>query len=228
MPERDQLREVMRSTFAERESAHAHGHTDKLAALIELARAWHGLQAFHQPPDPIVTATLALVLGDSAEAMSLYREALRQNRCFPDDHSYEWRLHLAARFLPAGEIPHAITELHACRAQALSAGDRQAVLRADGLLASLPETFRCVQAYTDGTELHAGHRVTYNGQLGTVVFVIDNDEYAPGFASPAWENLKTGFMIRFDNGAMLHLDRPDEHLLRLPEDPPDPSAPQIS
>lgn len=215
MPERDQLREVMRSTFAERESARAHGHTDKLAALIELARAWHGLQAFHQPPDPIVTATLALVLDNSAEAMNLYLEALRQNRSFPDERSYEWRLHLAARFLPAGQIPHAITELRACRTQALNAGDHQAVLRADGLLASLPTTLNCVQAYSDGTELHAGHRVTYNGQRGTVVFVIDHDEYSPRFASTAWESLKTGFMIRFDNGAMLHLDRPDEHLVRL-------------
>jgi hypothetical protein len=216
MPEREQLREVMRSTFAERESASAHGHSDKLAALIELARAWHGLQAFHQPPDPIVTATLALVLGNSTEAMNLYLEALRQNRSFPDKRSYEWRLHLAARFLSTGKMPHAITELRACRAEALDAGDHQAVLRADGLLASLPTTVKCVQAYTDGTELHVGHRVTYNGQPGTVVFVIDNDEYSPGFASTAWESLRTGFMIRFDNGAMLHLDRPDEHLTRLP------------
>jgi len=218
MPEREQLREVMRSTFAERESARAHGHADKLAALIELARAWHGLQAFHQPPDPIVTATLALVLDDSAEAMNLYLEALRQNRSFPDDHSYEWRLHLAARFLAAGQIPHAITELRACRAQALDAGDRAAVLRADGLLASLSTTGKCVQRYSDGIELHTGHRVSYNGQPGTVVFVIDNDEYSPGFASTAWENLETGFMIRFDNGAMLHLDRADEHLVRLPDE----------
>jgi len=216
MPERDQLREVMRSTFAERESALAHGHTDKLAALIELARAWHGLQAFHQPPDPIVTATLALILDNSAEAMNLYLEALRQNRSFPDEHSYEWRLQLAARFLPAGGVPHPITELRACRDEALNAGDHQAVLGADGLLASLPTTVKCVQTYTDGTELHAGHRVTYNGQPGTLVFVIDHDEYLPGFASTAWEDLKTGFMIRFDNGAMLHLDRPDEHLARLP------------
>jgi len=216
MPEREQLREVMRSTFAERENASAHGHNDKLAALIELARTWHGLQAFHQPPDPIVTATLALVLGNSAEAMNLYLEALRQNRSFPDEHSYEWRLHLAARFLSTGEMPHAITELRACRAEALDAGDRQAVLRADGLLANLPTTVKCVQAYIDGTELHAGHRVAYNGQPGTVVFVIDNDDYSPGYASTAWENLQTGFMIRFDSGAMLHLDRPDEHLVRLP------------
>ena len=118
MPERDELRELMRSTLAERESARAHGHANKLEALIELARASYGLQAFHQPPDPIITATLALVLGNSAEAINLYLEALRQNRSFPDEKSYEWRLHLAARFLPTGEIPHAAAELREWRAQA--------------------------------------------------------------------------------------------------------------
>jgi hypothetical protein len=218
MPERNELRELMRSTFAERENARVHGHTNKLEALIELARASYGLQAFHQPPDPIITATLALVLGNSAEAMNLYLEALRQNRSFPDEKSYEWRLHLAARFLPTGEVPHAVAELRECRAQALDAGDHQAVLRADGLLASLPTPARCMHCYTDGSELHAGQRIAYSGQPGTVVFVIDNEEYAPGFASTAWEDLNTGFMIRFDNGAMLHLDRPDEHLVRVPDD----------
>lgn len=218
MPERDELRELMRSIFAESESARARGHTNTLTALIELARASYGLQAFHQPPDPIITATLALVLGTSSEAMNLYLEALRQNRSFPDEQSYEWRLHLAARLLPTGEIPHAVTELRECRAQALDAGDHQAASRADELLAGLPTPTKRTQVYTDGSELHAGDRVTYNGQPATVVFVIDTDEYSPEFASSARENLETGFMLRFDNGAMLHLDRADERLVRVPNE----------
>jgi hypothetical protein len=216
--DRETHRGAMRETVANVEAARAAGHTQVTDALIEVARSFHRLQRFDPPEDPIVTATLARVLPDDREALALYLDALRQNKILPDERSYEWRLPLAARFLSTGEIPHAVTELRECRAQAVDAGDHPALLCADGLLASLPMRTKRVQVYTDGTELHAGHRVTYNGQPGTVVCVIENDEYAPGFASTAWDDLDTGLMIRFDNGAILHLDEADEYLVRVQDE----------
>jgi hypothetical protein len=70
------------------------------------------------------------------------------------------------------------------------------------------------QLYSDLSEIHVGQRVTYNNQGGTIVFVIDHDEYSQNFPAEDWSYLKTGFMIRFDNGALLHIELPDEHFLR--------------
>jgi len=68
--------------------------------------------------------------------------------------------------------------------------------------------------YRDGTALHVGHRITYNGQPGTIVLVADQDEYSPLYPKDAWPSIATGFMITFDNGALLVLDEPDELLVR--------------
>jgi hypothetical protein len=41
------------------------------------------------------------------------------------------------------------------------------------------------QRYEDGSEIHVGDVVSYNGQRGTIVVVVDRGEYAPAF--PKWE-----------------------------------------
>jgi hypothetical protein len=60
-----------------------------------------------------------------------------------------------------------------------------------------------------------GDRVTYNGQFGAIVFVADTGEFSPGFLKEHWSDVQHGFMIRFDNGALLQLDEADDHLLRV-------------
>jgi hypothetical protein len=70
------------------------------------------------------------------------------------------------------------------------------------------------QRYLDSSEIHAGHRITYNKQSGIIVFVVEHNEYLPEFPRNEWESIKKGIMIRFDNGALLHLDSADEHLVR--------------
>ena len=94
----------MRDSVAKMETARAGGHTQVIAALIEVAKGFQGLQQFHTPPDPIVTATLARILTDDREALRFYLEALAQNQVLPDERSYEWRLPLAERFTGAVHI----------------------------------------------------------------------------------------------------------------------------
>jgi len=74
---------------------------------------------------------------------------------------------------------------------------------------------KLTQRYEDSTEIHVGDRVHYNAQAGTVVYVIDHDEYSPTFPAEAYAHLGTGLMICFDNGALLHLERADHYLSRI-------------
>jgi hypothetical protein len=68
--------------------------------------------------------------------------------------------------------------------------------------------------YEDGSEIHVGDVVAYNGQQGAIVIVVDREEYAPTFPKSEWllEDEPTGFMIEFTNGGRLFRDSPDEHL----------------
>jgi hypothetical protein len=85
---------------------------------------------------------------------------------------------------------------------------------ARGSFATLGIMSKATQVYADSSAIHVGHRVIYNGQVGTVVVVNDSEEYSTDFSAAAWSEHKTGFLIRFDNGALLHLDAPDEHFAR--------------
>jgi hypothetical protein len=71
-----------------------------------------------------------------------------------------------------------------------------------------------IQRYNDGTEIHVGQRVIYNNQAGEIVLVADSNEYSPAFPKVNWSNIKSGFLIRFDNGALLSSESPDEFLFR--------------
>jgi len=70
------------------------------------------------------------------------------------------------------------------------------------------------QLYQNGTEIHVGDVVTYNGQRGQVVFVADRREYSERFPESDWPPSRhpTSFMIEFSNGALLELDYSDELL----------------
>jgi hypothetical protein len=68
--------------------------------------------------------------------------------------------------------------------------------------------------YNYASRIRVGHRVIYNNQIGTIVVVIEDDEGSPGFPIENWSYLKTGFVIRFDNGALLRLEGADPLLVR--------------
>ncbi len=73
--------------------------------------------------------------------------------------------------------------------------------------------------YTDGKEVLLGDRVSSYGQKGIIVIDCDAGAYSKEFLKQDWENyLKVGVLIKFDNGALFHIDRldiyePDELLL---------------
>jgi hypothetical protein len=74
--------------------------------------------------------------------------------------------------------------------------------------------------YTDGTEIRLGDRVMiYNTEEGVIVASIDTDEYSDEFPKDVWSCLESGVMVKFTNGALLHLEdsnpeEPDE-IVRL-------------
>jgi len=72
------------------------------------------------------------------------------------------------------------------------------------------------QQYKDGYEIHTGDRISYNGQIGNIVFVSDRKEYTPDYPESQWpiSEYPTGFMIEFTNGAKLFLEAPDDRLER--------------
>jgi hypothetical protein len=75
---------------------------------------------------------------------------------------------------------------------------------------SSPVLTQMEQRYSDGHEIHAGDRVTYDGQRGRVAFVADRDEFEPGYD---WHEYASGVMLEFDNGARLLLGAADELLV---------------
>ncbi len=68
--------------------------------------------------------------------------------------------------------------------------------------------------YSDSSVIAVGHRVIYANQVGTIVVVIDDGVGSPGFPIEQWSSQRTGFGIRFDNGALLRLDVSDARLVR--------------
>ena len=80
------------------------------------------------------------------------------------------------------------------------------------------------QHYQDDSRIRVGHRVTYNNQPGQVVVVVDDDEGSAGYPIEAWADSSAGFLIRFDNGALLFLERADAYLKREVAAVDDPAA----
>jgi hypothetical protein len=65
--------------------------------------------------------------------------------------------------------------------------------------------------YPDGQEVRLGDSVLYGGEKGTVVAHAPSSSYDPAFPREEWEQLLSGgFLLRFENGALLRLDECDE------------------
>jgi len=58
--------------------------------------------------------------------------------------------------------------------------------------------------YQSGEVVHAGDRVDSCGHLGTVVFAVEQDEWTPEFPKEQWDYLEHGFMVREDDGTLIH------------------------
>ena len=68
------------------------------------------------------------------------------------------------------------------------------------------------QRYNSGEEIHVGDRIRYAGDPGTIVFVVDRNEYSPAFPEKDWSHHRTGFMIQNSAYGLVMLDKADEDL----------------
>lgn len=69
-----------------------------------------------------------------------------------------------------------------------------------------------VPHYFNGGSVHVGDRVRYKEQPGNVVFVSNGEggEFAPGYAD--YLGYEPGIMVLSDDGEMMFIIIPDEHL----------------
>lgn len=67
------------------------------------------------------------------------------------------------------------------------------------------------QRYHTGEEIHIGDRVSCHGCIGSVVFVIDRNEFSAGFPED-WSYLGSGFMVQNSEFGLVHLSEADEDL----------------
>ena len=58
---------------------------------------------------------------------------------------------------------------------------------------------------------------------GTIVCVIDRDEYSPSYPASAWSYLERGFMFLSDDGVLIHFDHVDQCCTRLVAQGPTPN-----
>lgn len=75
----------------------------------------------------------------------------------------------------------------------------------------MTEEFHHPALYQDGTPIRAGDRIRYHEQAGRIAFIVTANEHSPDFPKEDWP-IQDGFMISFDNGALLHLTKPDSLL----------------
>lgn len=68
------------------------------------------------------------------------------------------------------------------------------------------------QRYYSGSDIHAGDIVRYAGVPAVIVFVNDLGEFLPGFTAADWSYLGSGFMVQYEDGALVYLDEADEDL----------------
>ena len=68
--------------------------------------------------------------------------------------------------------------------------------------------------YLDGKELCLGDKVRVAGEPGTVVAVIDTNQYSEAYPG-GWSYLKKGALIEASAFGLLHYDNPDEDLVFL-------------
>ena len=74
--------------------------------------------------------------------------------------------------------------------------------------------------YPDGQEVRFGDLLRYGDHQGTVVAHAGSSKYDPRFPREEWERtLDGGFLIEFENGALLRLDECDEDTQLLGRSP---------
>lgn len=65
--------------------------------------------------------------------------------------------------------------------------------------------------YQDGNQILLGDSIEFSGAPAVVVAIGPTDEYSPSFPKSEWnEVIGDGFLIRFENGSVLRLDRPED------------------
>jgi hypothetical protein len=70
--------------------------------------------------------------------------------------------------------------------------------------------------YFDGQEVRLEDRVKLGeDHNGTVVCIIDTDEYTTEHPKSAWSYLKKGLMVEFPKYGLIHYDEPEEDLQLL-------------
>ncbi len=80
----------------------------------------------------------------------------------------------------------------------------------------MPASERKQIRYPDGQEVRLGDFVLYGGQRAIVVAHAPSASYDPAFPREEWEqSLNGGFLLRFENGALLRLDECDEDIQLL-------------
>ena len=67
--------------------------------------------------------------------------------------------------------------------------------------------------YSDGRAIAVGDRVRlWDDQYGVVVCSIDTGEFNTDYPKNTWAYLKSGILIKTDDGELFHYDKSDEDL----------------
>ena len=66
-----------------------------------------------------------------------------------------------------------------------------------------------VPRYASGEDVLVGDRVRCAGAMGTVMFVVERDQWSEEFPGDQWRYLERGFMVKEDDGTLIHYDQPD-------------------
>jgi hypothetical protein len=79
--------------------------------------------------------------------------------------------------------------------------------------------------YRTGRDVRLGDRIRlWQGELGTVVCSIDTGEFTSEYPEAEWGYLKSGVMVRADNGGLFHYRETDEDFEPLPSSDPNYSS----
>jgi hypothetical protein len=69
--------------------------------------------------------------------------------------------------------------------------------------------------YATGDAVQLGDRVGVSGVEGSVMFVVERDEWSAEFPKNDWCYLKRGFMVKEDDGTLIHYEEADESVALL-------------
>ncbi len=70
-------------------------------------------------------------------------------------------------------------------------------------------------SYASGGAIRIGDRITYAGNTGRVVFVINTRSFSDAYPEEEWSYLERGFMIEAEGYGRVLLDEADEDLILI-------------